>query len=208
MTQTTRRTTITRQGLDSDDNDSDSCVDEIEDDHPGAPPAGVCGHNEPDVDINESNEHDDTSELVEDDDNDNDYNDAATALERDLDEKYGVCTGESLHRRAQPTAVVSNSLAIQEWMLCGRNSGNCTIATKMSCTRKRAALTYLMFLKQKRNGIFKGRGCADGRKQRAYIAKEDASAPTVEIEYIMLSCVIGINVHILPRTMQFNNGCN
>ena len=91
MTQTTRRTTITRQGLDSDDNDSDSNVDEIEDDHPGAPPAGVCGHNELDVDNNESDEDDDTSEPVEDDGNDND---AATALERQMDEKYGVCTGE------------------------------------------------------------------------------------------------------------------
>lgn len=47
-----------------------------------------------------------------------------------------------------------------------------------------------MFLKKKRNGIIKGRGCADGRKQRAYTTKEDASLPTVAIESVMLSCVI------------------
>jgi hypothetical protein len=47
-----------------------------------------------------------------------------------------------------------------------------------------------MFLKKKRNGIIKGRGCADGRKQRMYTAKEDASSPTVAIEAVMLSCVI------------------
>jgi hypothetical protein len=31
----------------------------------------------------------------------------------------------------------------------------------MSLDEKRAALQYLMFLKQKRNGTIKGRGCAD-----------------------------------------------
>jgi hypothetical protein len=57
-------------------------------------------------------------------------------------------------------------------------------------TEKKAALQYLMFLKQKRNGTIKGRGCADGRKQRDYIAKEDASSPTVSIESVMISTVI------------------
>ena len=47
-----------------------------------------------------------------------------------------------------------------------------------------------MFLKKKRCGRIKGRGCADGRKQRSYINKEDASAPTVAIEALMLSCAI------------------
>ena len=56
--------------------------------------------------------------------------------------------------------------------------------------QKRDALQYLMFLKQKRNGTIKGRGCADGRKQRKYTAKEEASSPTVAIESVMLSCVI------------------
>ena len=55
---------------------------------------------------------------------------------------------------------------------------------------KRAALHYLMFLKKKRCGRIKGRGCADGRKQRIYTTKEDASSPTVAIEALMLSCVI------------------
>jgi Reverse transcriptase (RNA-dependent DNA polymerase) len=47
-----------------------------------------------------------------------------------------------------------------------------------------------MFLKKKRCGKIKGRGCADGRKQREYTSKEDASSPTVLIEAVMLSCVI------------------
>ena len=33
---------------------------------------------------------------------------------------------------------------------------------------KKKALGYLMFLKEKRNGDIKGRGCADGRPQRLF----------------------------------------
>jgi hypothetical protein len=48
-----------------------------------------------------------------------------------------------------------------------------------------------MFLKRKQCGKIKGRGCADGCKQRLYTAKEEASSPTVAIESVMLSCSIG-----------------
>jgi hypothetical protein len=63
-------------------------------------------------------------------------------------------------------------------------------ATAMTREDKRAALQYLMFLKKKRCGRIKGRGCANGSTQRAYTPKEDASSPTVAIESIMISCVI------------------
>lgn len=49
---------------------------------------------------------------------------------------------------------------------------------KLSREERRAALAYLMFLKKKRCGTVKGRGCADGRKQRATTTKEEASSPT------------------------------
>jgi hypothetical protein len=55
---------------------------------------------------------------------------------------------------------------------------------------RRSALPCLMYLTEKRNGTIKVRGCADGRKQRLYTAKEDASSPTVSIEAVMLSCTI------------------
>lgn len=64
------------------------------------------------------------------------------------------------------------------------------LANELTREEKRAALHYLMFLKKKRNGRIKGRGCADGRKQRLHTKKEDASSPTVAIEAVMLSCVI------------------
>ena len=67
--------------------------------------------------------------------------------------------------------------------------------------QRKEALAYLMFLKRKRSGKIKGRGCADGRKQRAYIMKEDSTAPTVSMEAIFLTAVIdameGRNVVVL-----------
>ena len=47
-----------------------------------------------------------------------------------------------------------------------------------------------MFLKEERCGKIKARGCADGRKQREYMSKEEASSPTVAIESVMISCTI------------------
>jgi hypothetical protein len=47
-----------------------------------------------------------------------------------------------------------------------------------------------MFLKEKRCGKIKARGCADGRKQRLYTKKEDASSPTASIESVMITSVI------------------
>ena len=58
-----------------------------------------------------------------------------------------------------------------------------------------------MFLKRKRCGKIKGRGCADGQKQRAYITKEESTAPTVSTEGVFLTAVIdameGRNVVVL-----------
>jgi hypothetical protein len=63
-------------------------------------------------------------------------------------------------------------------------------AGMLTTKEKRGALQYLMFLKKKRCGRIKGRGCADGRKQRMYKSKEETSSPTVAIESLMLSCTI------------------
>ena len=63
-------------------------------------------------------------------------------------------------------------------------------STVLTGDEKHVALQYLMFLKQKQNGSIKGQGCADGRKQRAYTSKEDASSLTMAIESVMLTSVI------------------
>ena len=63
-------------------------------------------------------------------------------------------------------------------------------AAELTHDQKQEALAYLMFLKRKRCGQVKGRGCTDSQKQRAYTAHEDAASPTVATESVFLTAVI------------------
>ena len=56
--------------------------------------------------------------------------------------------------------------------------------------QRKEVLAYFMFLKHKHCGKIKGCGCADGRKQRAYITKEESTAPMVSTEAVFLTAVI------------------
>ena len=56
--------------------------------------------------------------------------------------------------------------------------------------QRKKALKYLMYLKEKRDGKIKGRGCADGRSQRLYTTKIESSSPTASLAGLMLSCMI------------------
>ena len=47
-----------------------------------------------------------------------------------------------------------------------------------------------MSLKQNRDGLIKGRGVADGRKQREKIEPKDVTPPTVLTESVMLTATI------------------
>ena len=60
----------------------------------------------------------------------------------------------------------------------------------LSPAQKREALGYLMFLKKKRCGKIKGWGCADGRKQRAYITKEESTSPTISTVAVFLTAMV------------------
>jgi hypothetical protein len=62
--------------------------------------------------------------------------------------------------------------------------------SSLSPAKRKGALRYLMFLKEKRCGKIKGRGCADGRPQRDYMSKEDTSSPNVATEALIISCII------------------
>ena len=44
-------------------------------------------------------------------------------------------------------------------------------------------------MKQKRSGRIKGRGWADGQKQREFVTKEESSAPTISTEALFLTCI-------------------
>ena len=61
---------------------------------------------------------------------------------------------------------------------------------ELTLEQTKEALSYLMFLKRKHGGKIKKRGCADGRKERAYTAKKDATSPTVGTEAVFLTSVI------------------
>jgi hypothetical protein len=52
------------------------------------------------------------------------------------------------------------------------------------------SLGYLMFLKRKRCGKIKARGCADGRPQREYISKDQSSSPTVANNALFTTCLV------------------
>ena len=56
--------------------------------------------------------------------------------------------------------------------------------------QRKEALAYLMFLKRKHCGKIKECRCADGRKQRVYITKEESTAQTVSREGVFLTTVI------------------
>ena len=61
---------------------------------------------------------------------------------------------------------------------------------ELSKEERTKALKYLMYLKEKRDGRIKGRGCADGRPQRLYTTKSETSSPTASLAGIMLTCMI------------------
>ena len=50
-------------------------------------------------------------------------------------------------------------------------------------------LKSFMYLKEKRDGNVKGRGCADKRSQQLYISKIKTSSSTAALAAIMLTCV-------------------
>ena len=63
-------------------------------------------------------------------------------------------------------------------------------ARELTKSEKREALNLITMVKQKRDGKIKGRACADGRKQRRYINKDQVSSPTVQLESLMIILLV------------------
>ena len=61
--------------------------------------------------------------------------------------------------------------------------------SKITRQEVKRALNYLMFLKRKSSGHLKGRGCADGRPQREFISRDEASSPTVNLHALYLTSI-------------------
>jgi hypothetical protein len=106
-------------------------------------------------------------------------------LEHTAFTQYSVKKGLKVFGQAGVDAVVKEMRQLDERKVM--EPRNAALLTR---GEKRDSLQYLMFLKQKRCGRIKGRGCADGRKQRAWKTKEESSAPTVAIESLFLSATM------------------
>ena len=105
--------------------------------------------------------------------------------------RHTVLTQYTLKKGLQVFGVPGDEAVYKELLqLHKRKVGEPRVAAKLSPMQKTNALGYLMFLKQKRSGQIKGRGCADGCKQRLHTPKDDASSPTAATESVLLSCVI------------------
>ena len=74
--------------------------------------------------------------------------------------------------------------------LVGRGCVNMLGKKEITGEIHKKALAYLMFLKRKRAGKVKAKGCAGRRPQREYNSKEDSSSPTVSIYALMAQCVM------------------
>ena len=48
----------------------------------------------------------------------------------------------------------------------------------------------------------KGKGCADGRKQRKYLTKDNTSAPTFSTEDLFLTCLTNAMEHLKVATVD------
>ena len=82
-------------------------------------------------------------------------NDHHTALTQ-----YNLRRGLALYGEAATVAVIKEMKQLHD-----RKTIRPRYMSELTLSEKRRALGYLMFIKEKRCGTIKGRGCADGRKQ-------------------------------------------
>jgi hypothetical protein len=115
-----------------------------------------------------------------------DYKHAHVTIEDIVMTQHSIKKGLKLYGEAGAEAVVSEMQQLHDRdMMIEPKS-----ASMLTNEEKKKAQRYLMFLKKKRCGRIKGRGCADGRKQCIYKTKEGTSAPTAAIESLFLLSVI------------------
>ena len=74
--------------------------------------------------------------------------------------------------------------------LVGRDVIDLLDPTDISHKIFHSALNYLMFLKRKRSGTVKARGCANVSQQREFITNLQSSLPTVRTHVLFLGFVV------------------
>ena len=81
---------------------------------------------------------------------------------------------------------------------------------ELNSRERRRAMNTLMFIEQKRNLEdeeikLKGRSCANGSTQRAYMNKEDTSSPTATQEGLLITCAIDAKENREVATVDIPN---
>ena len=113
----------------------------------------------------------------------------------DFSSKYGFAfTQMSAREGLRRFGKLAADALIAEWIQLDRlNVFEGAFFSGVSREFRRKALRLVQLIKKKRCGKMKGRTCANGRKQRSYISKEDAKSPTVTGEGLILSCVTDVH---------------
>ena len=70
----------------------------------------------------------------------------------------------------------------------------------LTSAQRKADPNLITLVKKKRCGKVKGRACADGRKQRRYIRKEDGVSLTIQLESLLLPLLFSFTKVIRLRT--------
>ena len=82
------------------------------------------------------------------------------------------------------------ALVVELTQLDDKNTFTPLMVNELNNDEKRMSLNLLALIKQKRCGKVKGRVVADGRKQRKFVPREEATSPTIKLESLLMSLVI------------------
>ena len=79
--------------------------------------------------------------------------------------------------------------------------------SKLSKEQMKRSLRAISVIKEKRDGILKGRACADGRKQRDWYPKHETASPTVHADSFMLTTAIEAKEKRDTATADIKGAC-
>ena len=100
-------------------------------------------------------------------------------------DQVSVCEGIKRYGQKAVEAVFSKYAQLEDKKISKPVHHN-----DLTKTDKSEALNLIIMIKQKRCGKIKGRACADGRKQRRYITKEESTSPTIQLESLLLTFLV------------------
>ena len=104
------------------------------------------------------------------------------------DSKYAqVNIKEGIKRYGQKTI---EALVKELGQLDDKDTFDPQLASSLTEDETTKALSLLSVIKQKRCGKIKGRVVADGRKQRNYVPREEATSPTIKLESLIMSLLV------------------